>query len=246
MDSNSNPKCIISLKDLSREKHFNRQGDPGVNTIEDQQEFDIPVYFNEAVYLGNSASSVISCLEDDLEINFEEEEEKVPPVSQDYTPSKHKRFLKDIKEDPDEYQNFEGSSSINSNYLRRFLSNEEFKVSSDMTKFSKDNESRTSSYSVLKNSNWIKSAKVEKKGIFFFNERVLTLTSSPRLFYMSHGVEKEVDLNPTTAVRQVSITKFEITNYYPTTKYLFRTSNGQECGQWVVTIKKAIQQIISE
>ena len=231
----------------SREKHFDCEGEEEVKMIENQDELDIPVYFDETTYLGTPTSSLISLLEDDVEINFQEEEEKIPPLLQDnYIPNQSQKMLKDIKEDPEEYQYFEGSSSINSTYLKRYLSNEEFKVTSDLTKFSKEGESWTSSVSVEKNSFIIRSGKIEKKGIFFFNERILTLTSAPRLSYLSHNEDKEIDLNPTTAIRQVSPIKFEITNYYPTTKYLFRANNEKECEDWVVNIKRAIQQIISE
>ena len=215
---------------FSREKHFHRQGEIGVMKIEDQDELEIPIYFDEGAYLGNSASSLISILEDDVEINYQEEEEKIPPLLQDnYVPPKAaKRMLKDIKEDPEEYQYMDGSSSINSTYLKRFLSNEEFKATSDLTKFSKEGEYMSSLDSAQRNPAIIRSSKIEKKGIFFFNERVLTLTSTPKLMYLSKNVEKEIDLNPTTSIRQVAPTKFEITNYYPTTKYLFRAKNGKE------------------
>lgn len=83
----------------------------------------------------------------------------------------------------------------------------------------------------------VKTGKVEKKGMIFFNERTLTLTSSPRLFYVSHGSERTIDLNPTTMVKQLPSSKFEITNYYPTTKYVFKAESESECEEWVLMLK---------
>ena len=199
---------------------------------------EIPVFFDEAVYEGKESSCMSSNLEEEGEIDVEEEEEKLPPLMQDNFKLNQNRLLNDIKEDPEEYQNFEGSSSLQSNYVRKMLSNEEFKMSSNLTKHSKEEESENYSQKEHKTSFCLKSSKIEKKGIFFFNERILTLKANSRLSYISHGIEKEIDLNPTTSVRQVTEFKFEITNHHPTTKYLFRTQSCADCEDWVLLIKR--------
>lgn len=139
----------------------------------------MPTLFDEAQYLGKESSSVVTNLEEDDEIKAQEEEEKkVPYYEEPYC----KRTLKDIKEDPEEYQNFEGSSSIHSGCLRRLISDGDYnKVTSDFTKFSKEDESGTSSSEEHRNTTVVlKSSQIHKKGIFFFNERTLTLESSKR------------------------------------------------------------------
>ena len=174
------------------------------------------------------------------------EEEKLPPMHQEnYLLHDQCGQLKDILEEPEESQWFDRSSSLNSQGIRRFLSNEELKITSDLTKNSRDGESG-SMVNFGKNSRGVKSSKVLKKGLFFFNERVLTLTATPRLYYTSHGVDKEIDLNPTTSIRQLTNNQFEITNYYPTTRYRFKTTSEYDCEDWVVTLKKSVQTILSE
>lgn len=86
----------------------------------------------------------------------------------------------------------------------------------------------------------IKSERVAKKGILFYNERVLTLIAAPRLSYLSNGIEKEIDLNPTTSICKPSVKTFEIINYYPTLKFKFRTKTEEECDEWVSILQKTI------
>jgi hypothetical protein len=166
-----------------------------------------------------------------MTINMKEEEEKVPKNFQDnFIHPDRAAILNDIKEDPEEYQDFDRSSSLNSNTLKKFLSNDDFKFSSESPspKYSNYGESGILSVPEYVNSYLVKTSKVAKKGMIFYNERILTLTTSSRLSYESHGYEKVIDLNPTTTIRQITNTKFEITNYYPTTKYLFRTNSELE------------------
>jgi hypothetical protein len=151
--------------------------------------------------------------------------------------------LIDILEDPEEAQYFDRSSSMNSQNIRKFLSNDEIKFGSDLTnQYSKEGESaNASNFSKV-----IKSGKIMKKGLIFYNERVMSLTSTPRLYYISGEVEKEIDLNMTTVVRQMGEKAFEITNYYPTTTIKFKTHTSAECEEWVVLIQKSIQNVCSE
>lgn len=217
-----------------------------IKSIPRQDSQDVPLLFDENVYGGGCDSTKqYFTLADDDEEQDDEEEEKAPPRAIDnYLNQEATGALNDILEEPEDY--FDRSSSLNSNNMRRMLSgsNEEFKVTSDLTKFSKE-ESGTLSNGA-KYSKPLKTGKLYKKGMFFYNERVVTLSSTPRLFYVSHGVEKEIDLNPTTCIKQVMFNQFEIINYYPTTKYRFKTTTESECEEWIIYIKKAIQTIISE
>jgi len=252
MDSSTTPRFAISCKEI-REMYFTEKGEDFEKRISWSDEDNVPTLFDETQFLGKESSSVVTNLEEDDEIKVQEEEEKkICYYEEPYC----KRTLKDIKEDPEEYQNFEGSSSIHSGCFRRLISDDYTKRASDFTKFSKEDESGTSSSQEHRNTTVVlKSSQIHKKGIFFFNERTLTLESSKKrnsfgsslsLYYISKGTKKEIDLNVTTAVRQVTGVKFEITNYYPTTKYIFRTKTEDECESWILTIKKAIQQLVSE
>jgi len=130
--------------------------------------------------------------------------------------------------------------------MRKFISNDEFKFWSDLTnQNSKEYDSQSVS-NFSKSPRYIKEGIIKKKGIFFFNERNLYLTPAWRLYYAKNEVEKEIDLNPTTTVRQVGYDQFEITNYYPTTNVRFKTENERDCEEWVIAIQKAIQNLYSD
>lgn len=176
---------------------------------------------------------------------FEEEEKKLLPVIDNPYAQEGPNHLKDIPEEPEGSQCFEHSSSFNSQTLRRYLSIEENKMTSDYTQKSGIGESFSLSNS-RKNSNCIKTGQVLKKGLIFYNERILTLTTGPRLTYISHEVEKEIELNQTTSVRQLNTNMFEITNYYPTTKLKFKTVSDNDCEEWVLMLQKAVQAIASD
>lgn len=171
-------------------------------------------------------------------IKMKVEEEKDSPHFNDNLINANKgAYLNDIKEETEE-QCFDRSSSLNSNTVKRFWSTDEFKISSESPKNSNQGESGNLSSPDNMSSFVVKTGKVDKKGMFFFNERTLTLTSSPRLSYISHGSERTIDLNPTTMVKQLPNSKFEITNYYPTTKYTFKAESELECEEWVLMLKK--------
>ena len=151
--------------------------------------------------------------------------------------------LKDIIEEPEESQNNERSSSMNSQNLRRILTNEENKNCSDSTGKSKEGSAASNfdRYSKV-----IKSGLIKKKGIIFYNERYLTLLSIPRLYYLSNGIERDIELNPTTSIKKLSETWFEIINYYPTTKVRIKAFSEAECEEWITVIQKTILSLESE
>ena len=152
--------------------------------------------------------------------------------------------LNDIIEEPEESQNNERSSSLNSQNFRRILTNEENKNISESTVKSKEESASVSNFD--KYTRIIKSSMVMKKGIIFYNERCLTLLALPRLYYISNGIEKDIELNPTTSIKKLNEKSFEIINYYPTTKTRIKTFTTQECEEWISSLRKVISSFDSE
>ena len=87
---------------------------------------------------------------------------------------------------------------------------------------------------------------VMKKGIIFYNERCLTLLALPRLYYINNGIEKDIELNPTTSIKRLNEKSFEIINYYPTTKTKIKIFTAQECEEWISSLRKVISSFDSE
>lgn len=123
-------------------------------------------------------------------------------------------------------------------------SGEESKQQSDLTCSPREenSESCNSTHRIIRD---LKISRVMKKGIFYYNERILTLTSAPKLSYMSKDIEKVIKLNSHTQVKQLGSTVFEITNLNPSTKFRFKTFSEADCEDWVVKLQRIVQTYLS-
>jgi len=129
--------------------------------------------------------------------------------------------------------------------MRRLLSHEEHKVTSDLTQKSREENSGTFQNTERSIRN-VKVSRVLKKGILLYNERILTLTSAPKLSYLSNGTEKAIELNSRTKVKQLGESYFEVITNKPVTKFRFKTFSAADCEEWVVLLQKIVQNFLSE
>lgn len=132
---------------------------------------------------------------------------------------------------------------MNSQTLRH-LSNEEFKFSSDLTQKSKE-ESDQANSNIERRVRPLKVSRVFKKGLFFYNQRIMTLTSAPKLSYISGKVERVISLDSRTIIKQLGEKMFEITNFEPVKKFRFKTLSAADCEEWVVMLRKMVQNFVS-
>ena len=171
-----------------------------------------------------------------INIDSDREEDRWMTNNENYYIQANNNKLKDIIEVPEESL-YDRSPSINSQVFKRITSNEDLKCLYDPAIQSKDD---SISNNLEKYSKIIKTGNIFKKGILFFNERVLTLIAIPKLYYISNGVEKIIDLNPTTTVKRINAKSFEIINYYPDIKFKFRTRKESECEEWVSILQNTV------